>query len=69
VLGGRTVVGTSTATCLPSCVGLERGPQRDLGLAVADVADDQPVHRADELHVGLDLGRGSRLVDRLLVRE
>ena len=25
--------------------GLERGPQRDLGLAVADVADDEPVHR------------------------
>ena len=24
---------------------LERGAQRDLGLAVADVADDQPVHR------------------------
>ena len=36
---------------------LERGPQRDLGLAVADVADDQPVHRPAGLHVGLDLGR------------
>ena len=48
---------------------LERGPQRDLGLAVADVADDEPVHRPDELHVGLDLGRGAQLVDRLLVRE
>ena len=30
---------------------LERGPQRDLGLAVADVADDQPVHRPAGLHV------------------
>ena len=30
---------------------LERGPERDLGLAVADVADDQPVHRPDALHV------------------
>ena len=48
---------------------LERGPQRDLGLAVADVADDEPVHRPDELHVGLDLGRRAQLVDRLLVRE
>ena len=36
---------------------LERGPQRDLGLAVADVADDEPVHRPDLLHVRLDLGR------------
>ena len=48
---------------------LERGPQRDLGLAIADVADHEPVHRPDELHVGLDLGRGAQLVDRLLVRE
>ena len=48
---------------------LERGAQRDLGLAVADVADDQPVHRASQLHVGLDLGRGTQLVDGLLVRE
>ena len=48
---------------------LERGAQRDLGLAVADVADDQPVHRPHALHVGLDLGGGAQLVDRLLVRE
>ena len=30
------------------------GTQRDLGLAVADVAADQPVHRPVGLHVGLD---------------
>ena len=48
---------------------LERGAQRDLGLAVADVADDQPVHRPGQLHVRLDLERGAQLVDRLLVRE
>ena len=34
--------------------GLVRGAQRDLGLAVADVAADQAVHRALGLHVGLD---------------
>ena len=34
--------------------GLERGAQRDLGLAVADVAADQPVHRPRLLHVRLD---------------
>ena len=45
---------------------LERRPDRDLGLAVADVAADQPVHRDRLLHVGLDLvdrrraGRASR---------
>ncbi len=48
---------------------LERRAQRDLGLAVADVADDEPVHRPGQLHVGLDLGRGAELVDRLLVWE
>ena len=37
--------------------GLERGPDRDLGLAVADVADDEAVHRPAGLHVGLRLGR------------
>ena len=48
---------------------LERRPQRHLGLAVADVADDQPVHRPGPLHVRLDLDGGAQLVDRLLVRE
>jgi hypothetical protein len=33
---------------------LVRGAQRDLGLAVADVAADQPIHRTLGLHVGLD---------------
>ena len=38
---------------------LERGPHGDLGLAVADVAADQPVHRDDLLHVALDLARSA----------
>ncbi len=33
---------------------LERAAQRDLGLAVADVAADQSVHRARRFHVGFD---------------
>ncbi len=33
---------------------LVRGAQRDLGLAVADVTADQPIHRTLGLHVGLD---------------
>ena len=48
---------------------LECGAQGDLGLAVADVAEDEPVHRSAGLHVGLDLGDGPQLVGRLLVRE
>ena len=44
---------------------LERRPHRDLGLAVADVAADHPVHRDGLLHVVLDLGDGGELVDGL----
>ena len=49
--------------------GLERRPQRDLGLAVADVAAQQPVHRAGALHVRLDVGDGLQLIRRLLKGE
>ena len=48
---------------------LERGPQRDLGLAVADVAADQAVHRPRRLHVGLDELDRVALVGRLGVGE
>ena len=48
---------------------LERRPHRDLGLAVADVAADQPVHRDRLLHVGLDLVDGAQLVGGLVERE
>ena len=48
---------------------LERRAHRDLGLAVADVAADQPVHRDRLLHVGLDLVDRGELVGRLGVRE
>ena len=48
---------------------LEGGADRDLRLAVADVAADQAVHRDRLLHVLLDLGDGGQLVGRLRVRE
>ena len=48
---------------------LERGADGQLGLAVADVAADQPVHRPRPLHVALDLAEGGELVGRLLVGE
>ena len=48
---------------------LERGPQCDLGLAVADVADDEAVHGPADLHVRLDLDGRPELVRRLLVGE
>ena len=43
--------------------------QRDLGLAIADVAADQPVHRPGALHVGLHRLDRLELVGRLPVRE
>ena len=48
---------------------LEGGAQRDLGLAVADVAADQAVHRPRGLHVVLDLLDRLALVGRLAVGE
>ena len=47
----------------------EHGPERDLGLAEADVADHEPVHGRLALHVGLDVVDGPQLVGRRLVRE
>ena len=48
---------------------LERRAHRDLGLAVADVAAQQPVHRARALHVRLHRDDRGELVGRLLVRK
>ena len=48
---------------------LEGGADRDLGLAVAHVAADQPVHRLVGLHVDLHVGDRRELVRRLLERE
>ncbi len=48
---------------------LEHGPERDLGLAEADVAADEAIHRDRQLHVGLDLVDGRALVGRRLERE
>jgi hypothetical protein len=49
--------------------GFERRPHRQLGLAVAHVAADEPVHRPRPQHVGLDLRQRGQLVRRLTVRE
>ncbi len=48
---------------------LDRGAQRDLGLAVADVAADQPVHRPLGLHVDHHVVDRVALVGRLAVGE
>ena len=64
-----SVVGTSTATCLPSITALNAARSGDLGLAEPHVAADQAVHRLDQLHVALDLVDRRDLVARLLVRE
>ncbi len=49
--------------------GLEGGAHGDLRLAVADVAADEAVHRADVLHVALDVVDGAELVGGLDVGE
>ena len=49
--------------------GLDRGPQRHLGLAEADVAADQAVHRPLGLHVALDRLDRLQLVGGLAVGE
>ena len=49
--------------------GLEGRPDGDLGLAVADVAADQAIHRLALGHVVLDRLDGRELVGRLFVRE
>ena len=48
--------------------GLERGANGDFGLAEADVAADQPVHRLRSFHVGFGFLNGAPLVGRFLVR-
>jgi hypothetical protein len=49
--------------------GLEGRPQRHLGLTVAHVATDQPVHRLGLLHVGLDVGDDTQLILSLKIGE
>ena len=48
---------------------LEHGADGDLGLAEADVAAHEPVHRHRAFHVGLHVDDRLQLVGRLLVRE
>jgi hypothetical protein len=48
---------------------LESSPQGDFGLAIADVAADEPVHRARGFHVAFDVGHDLDLVRSLLVGE
>ncbi len=69
VLGHQQRGGHQHGDLLALLDRLERGPHRDLGLAVADVAADQPVHRHGAAHVGLDLVDGAQLVGRLVERE
>ena len=48
---------------------LHHGTQRDLGLAEANVAAQQAVHRPVGLHIVLDLGNAAELIIGLLVGE
>ncbi len=49
--------------------GFERGPQRHLGFAIADIPADQPIHRKVALHIGFDFAHSPKLVFRFDIRE
>ena len=53
----------------PALHRLERGAHGDLGLAVADVADEQAIHRSRALHVALHVGGRLALVGGVLEEE
>ena len=57
-----SVVGTTTATCVPGHRRDEGGAQRHLGLAEADIAADQPVHRLARRQVVERVGDRAQLV-------
>ena len=61
----RIVVGAEERGLLSVEDAFEDRPHRDLGLAVADVAAEKPVHRPLRLHVALDVADRPRLVGRL----
>ena len=63
------MVGATRATWQAGHGGDEGGAQRDLGLAEADVAADQPVHRLAGAEIGEDVGDRAVLVLGLLIGE
>ena len=69
VLGDEQGRGHQHGDLLAVLHRLERRAHGDLGLAVADVAADQPVHGYDATHVGLDLLDRAQLVGGLVERE
>ena len=64
-----TVVGVSTATCLPSITALNAARIATSVLPKPDVAANQPVHRARLLHVALGRVDGFELIGRLAKRK
>jgi hypothetical protein len=55
-----SVVGATTATCSPAMAALQSRAHRHLGLAKADIAADQPIHRpaaGEVFHDRLDGGQ------------
>ena len=69
VLGGSKVVGTEHGHLLAVLDGLERGPHGDLGLAEADIAANESVHRGGRLHVCFYVGYGLGLVRGFVVEK
>ena len=55
-------MGARTATCLLSADRFESRAHGDFGLAVADIAAEQPVHGLGRFHVALDVNDGHVLI-------
>ncbi len=64
-----SVVGTTTATCLPFSATAKAARMRHLGLAEADIAADQPVHRVAGAEIVEHRIDGGVLVLGLLIGE
>ena len=69
VLLGENRGGNEHRDLLAALHRLERGADRNLGLAIPDVADKEPVHRKRTFHVALDVLGGLPLVGRILVEK
>ena len=67
VLPGQDRGGGQDRALLAAHHALERRAQGDFGLADADVAAQQAVHRPGLFHIVLDLGGGGQLVGGLLI--
>ena len=69
VLAGQNSRGHQNGHLAATHHRFERGTNRDLGLAKADIGAQQTIHRLFSLHVAFDLLRAAELVGRFAIKE